>query len=89
MVSYYSCDSCGNPIERGQPVSTVGYAIKRDYCPICAPKVDGYLLALKEAQVEAARFYAERRDALMKLLDQQSPGIRLPDVVYEPEARTA
>jgi len=78
MAVHLSCDGCGKVIEGAG--HKAGCALVRDYCNGCWPKVQEYMAYLLRIRQEASAQYLERKNVVMLGMQQDVPGIKLPDV---------
>lgn len=76
MAMTFVCDACGKPTAEPK---TLGIAIKRDYCPDCAPVVEDYIAARDRAHVRAVEKFNEKMTAARFAALERGIGRKLPD----------
>lgn len=75
MASSFTCDGCHFPVENPEQI---GHVLKRDYCPVCAPKARAFVEAEEALRTSAQKVFVEERNAL--IAESSKEGFLLPDV---------
>lgn len=74
MAATYSCDGCGNPIDK--PI-VLGKIVKRDYCETCAEAAATFTMAEEALRAAAHEKFIADRALLIERFSAN--GFKLPD----------
>ena len=76
MATSYTCDGCGENVEKPK---AIGHVIKRDYCERCAKSAEGFLAAEEDNRSHLQQRFAEVRKHLIEV-HGMAGSFKLPDV---------